>query len=175
MESKSHWIFDYMKSNYKDNNAPHSFIPKQQEPQKKDKKQHAELLPTKQFKGSFKNDEKKKYISFSQARSYIGEGASLEEPSKVTHKQAYTEKKENPKRKSIDTFNQSDKEAIERLIEEEFNNIDRNLDELRLYSEKATRDNTVDQNDEIREAVLDEILTIEKKTNEIRVILQKNF
>jgi hypothetical protein len=156
MENKSHWIFDYIKQSYKEgSNVPHNFLPKPETEglKKVEPKRHA---------GSIKD---KKHVTFSQNKSYISEVMSYEEPKLI----------KNKKFNESAAVNISDKNDIEKYIEEEFNTIDQNLEELRILSEKATRENTLDENDEIREAVLAEIVAIEKRANEIRVTLQKNY
>jgi hypothetical protein len=150
MENKSHWIFDYMKSSYKDSNVPHNFVPKEKPNE-----------PNKCGVGSFKNE--KRHVTFSQQARSIGEAVSYEEPNLI-----------KSKRFSESVFKPLDKDKVEKQIEEEFNTIDRNLDEIRLLSEKATRENSIIDS-EVHDSVLSEITAIERRISEIRIILQKNY
>jgi hypothetical protein len=157
MENKSHWIFDYMKSSYRDKSVPHNFIPKEKEnekPKPPDVKKYGQ--------GSFKNEKRHVAFSSQHARS-ISEADSFVEP------------KHKSRQHHDSVFKPHDKDRVESQIEEEFNRIDSNLDEIRLLSEKATRENSIIENSEIKESVLSEIGGIERKVQEIRNILSKNY
>jgi hypothetical protein len=167
MQNKTHWVYDYIKKD-----PSESIVVK-------------DPTPTSRFKNpKVGNDYSKKY-----SKSYMNKGEMMKlkstqslrnhsllaqnEPSSFDLRGKMETFKENKERENY--FEKNNVDNYEKNLELEFNNIQKNLEEIKQSSLDILNSKDTDLKDEVRTMIFDQINSLERRAEELRNILNKNY